>query len=172
MKKFEYDIMFDEDEIPYVILSEEYEDTTEDKFMIMQLATALLETVYEKNKDAYDDPNIPKNILEDVIIFLSGISYEIGQLLKNETSIKSDIKTLLRGSEEKKEEKEFWDIKVDKIKDRNDLPKFNIIYNDEVFERKEGLRVFVRSTRKTYELVDGIENNNWEEIKKDKNEKK
>ena len=167
MRKIEYDIKYDKNDDPYIVLSSDYDDTTEDKFMIFYLATNLLEIAFENNIESgneYDEKQ--ENVLENAITFLSGITYELSILLKEERDISAEIDKMTNKVKEKTDKK--WDVEVNKIGDRNNLPDHNIIYKDNIFERKENdFKVYVKSTKKIYNLVGGITNNHWKEYKKE-----
>ena len=167
MRKIDYDIKYDKNDDPYIVLGSDYEDTTEDKFMIFYLATNLLEIAFENNLEngnEYDEAQ--EEVLENAITFLSGITYELSHLLKEERDISVEIEKMTNKTE-KKDEKE-WDVEVNKVGDRDNLPDHNIIYKDGIFERKvNDFKVYVKSTKKIYNLVGGITNNHWKEYKKE-----
>ena len=60
-------------------------------------------------------------------------------------------------------------IEVNSIEERDSLPEKDIIYEDRIFDRVEGLRVYVlqpienydKNISGIYELVDGITNEHW-----------
>jgi hypothetical protein len=168
MRKIEYDIKFDKEGEAYIVLSPDYEDSTEDKFMLLYLTTNLLEIAYDANREEDKDyEEGDEQILESSIVFLDGITYELSQLLKSEMDVSAEIKKMVGDSEDNKESGPEWDVEVDKIGDRNDLPDHNIIYKDNIYERKENdFKVYVKSTKKMYHLVGGITNNHWKVYKK------
>lgn len=160
MRKIEYDIKFDGD-IPYILLSDEYEDNTENKFMIMFLAVNLLGKARDNAIESGEYDQEDKDQLNNSIEMLTDIVFYLSDMLKSQNEVEDEANNIL--SEEKE-----WDVEVDKIADRNNLPDFNIIYDDKIFERKEyDFKVYVKSTKKTYHLVGGISNNNWKEYNKE-----
>lgn len=165
MRKIEYDIKRDENDDMYVVLSPEYEDSTEDKFMIFYLATNLLSIAFDSaaERDNYSEEQ--EESLETTLAFISGITYELSELLRTEIDVSNEINKMMGEKEESNEPK--WDISVKNIKERNELPDHNIMYNDNIFERVENdFKVYVKSTKKIYYLVDGITNKHWKIYKK------
>ena len=156
MRTFKYDIGYDENKTPYIELPEDYVDNTEDKFMIASLSTFLLNTALENSGNKYDEMDAV--ILENTIMFLNGLTHEMAKIIKSKNEVSEEISEIL--------ENKKYHIIVDKIKDRNELPEFNIIYGDNIYERKEKeLRVLVMSNKKIYNLVGGITNKHWVEYK-------
>ncbi len=168
MRKIEYDIEFDKNGDAYVVLSPNYEDSTEDKFMLLYLTTNLLEIAFDANKKrGGEHVDEHEDTLENALMFLSGITYELSELLKTEQNVSAEIKKMIGDSEDDDEVGPEWDVEVDKIGDRNDLPDHNIIYKDNIYERKENdFKVYVKSTKKIYHLVGGITNNHWKVYEK------
>lgn len=167
MREFKYEIKYDEHNEPYVIVPQDYTDTIEDKFMMVSLVSYLMKNVLDEKKLVYGEKEV--SMLENTVEFLDGVAYNLGQLMTGENLFADEMKETInqepKSSEEIKEEDEYH-IVVDKVKDRNELPKHNIIHNDRIFEREEGLRVYVKSTGKIYELRGGVSNNKWVLYKK------
>ncbi len=159
MRKFEYDIKFDEDGIPFIILPNDYIENVEDKFMIIHLTRNILESTYDNIKE-----NIPSDDLGKIITLLDGISFEVGLILGNEKKLTKDYLKIINSVKDTPPKK--FDMVVDNIKERNKIPQHNIIYGDEIFERKKGFRVYVENTKKIYELTDGTTNKHWRVCKK------
>jgi hypothetical protein len=58
-----------------------------------------------------------------------------------------------------------YDFPVQNIDERDSLNYDGIIFNDKIFKRTEGLKVFIIEINEIYELVGGIDNEHWSKIK-------
>lgn len=172
-RNFRYSIEIDEEGLPYIKLPETYEDNTEDKFMIVNLCTLILEYAYESldldEIEDYFDENVDEEMqndlvgLRDAIEYLGGVAFSMGELLKHEMNIGSEINDLV-GIVDKSDnnfEGKKYHVRVKNAAERNDLPEINIISGDDIYKRTEGLRVYVETTRKIYELQGGTTNKHW-----------
>jgi len=154
MNNIQYEIKIDENEIPYISFPEDYNSTTEDNFFAIQLTNYVFKNIYERNinildKESLDNLNTCVNVLEE-------IGYEMSILIKEQMEFSGNL-TLMTNQK--------YHIQVKTLKERNNLPLNNIIYNDKLYERKEGLKVFVTDKMKIFELKGGIDNKNWRIIK-------
>lgn len=186
MRNFKYGIGVDENNTPYIILPENYEDNTGDKFMVVSLCAAILNRAFESldieeiNEHITDDDSLYSNLeeLENAIEYLSGVAHGIGQLLINEKKDNTNITDITEiidfesiddewfdntSTDDDFNEKKFHVI-VKNIAERNELPNVNIIVGDNIYKRVEGLRVYVKTTKKIYELQGGITNKHWKII--------
>jgi len=174
-RNFKYKIEIDENGSVYSVLPEDYEDCTEDKFMIVNLCASILEHAYESidfdeiNEfvEVENEKDVQNDVkgLGDAIEYLSGVAFSMGEILKHEMEIDSNIKQLIGaesiGVTSKNKENDSYDIAVKNVGERNALPNVNIISGDNIYKRIEGFRVYVKTTRKIYELQGGTTNKHW-----------
>ena len=65
-----------------------------------------------------------------------------------------------------------YHIQVSSVEERDALPDKDIVYEDKIYDRIEGLRVYVlqplelydKNLSGAYELIDGITNEHWVKI--------
>lgn len=166
MRSLNYKIEIDKDGQPFVVLPNNYKDNKYDKFMILSLATNMFTNILNKNiEDGFpeelsfsDEEEREKSVyfLENLIAAMSEIVFNFSEIIKKE------IQETNKSSKTKKPTKKKYHIIVDNLKERNELPDYNIIYGDKIYERKEkSFRVFVKSTKKIYYLDGGITNKHW-----------
>ena len=154
MNNIKYEIKIDENEIPYISFPEEYNNTTENNFFAIQLTFFVFKNMLENNngtldEDSMDNLNTCVNVIEE-------IGYELAMILKDQMEFSGDLHLMLN---------QKYHIQVKTLKERNDLNLNNIVYNDKIYSREEGLKVFVTDKMKIYELKDGIDNKHWRIIK-------
>lgn len=152
MLKIEYEIKLNESGRPFIELSKDYEDKPEDKFFVMELSRYLLTNVYNRRSDEFDEETSSK--IYDCLIILGQVSDEIAILIRNQMEAMGELSVVLNRN---------YDIQVENIEERNKLNHTNILYNNKIYVRYEGLRVLVTSDMKIYKLVGGIDNEFWVE---------
>lgn len=158
---FKYDIKLDEDGIPYVHIDESVEDKPEDKFMAVQLTLYQFRQIYEKRRKHFTEEQDQQ--MYNAIAFLNSVAIEMGNIMKGLMDTSEEIKEEIKKTKDKPLP---YDMVVDTIKERNNIPHQNIIYNDKILERKEKkLKVYVKETNKIYYLNGGITNKYWTELK-------
>jgi hypothetical protein len=156
MHKIEYEIKLNESGRPYVSLSDDYDNKPEDKFFVFELARYLLEGTYFRRK-AQLDSNAAE-IIENSVSLLGQVSDEMAEILFNNMKAAGDMDMMMD---------KRYHICVDTIEERDALPEF-IVYGDKIYQRQEGLKVFVLSELtglQLFELKDGITNDNWTIVK-------
>lgn len=153
MLNFKYEIKLNDEGRPYIDLPKDYQDTPEDKFMAIELTRYLLISILKTR-----EKKLPENELKSIqstIFNLENISDEIAILLKKQMEVLGEVElTIYRN----------YHITVDTIKDRDDLNYNGIIYKGKIFKREKGLKVLVLENMKIYELINGIDNENWVEV--------
>jgi hypothetical protein len=152
MFKIEYEIKLNESGRPYIDLSKDYEDKAEDKFLALELTRFLLQNAYERRGVEFDKYASSK--LRDCITILAQVSDEVAAILYEQMKMMGEISLNIN---------ENYHIQVNNIEERNELNYNNIIYNNKIYTRQIGLKVFVVSETKVYELINGIDNENWTE---------
>jgi len=154
MLKIEYEIKLNDSGRPCIDLSNDYEEKPEDKFFVLELARYLIQNIYNFKSTDFDKTTANK--INDCIIILGQISDEVAMLLFEQMKVMGDtsIKT-----------NRNYHIQVNNIEERNNLNYNGIIYNNKIYAREIGLKVLVLSDMRIYELNNGIDNNNWGEVK-------
>lgn len=153
MFKIEYDIELGEEGRPYVYLPEDYEHQPEDRFFALEISIYILQDVLNRRRDELDD-NTNKQ-LKNAIAVLGQISDEMAAILFGEMRKMGEVQILLNPK---------YHIQVKTIEERDNLPQTNILFNNKIFDRHNGLKVLVTGEMKIYELVDDITNENWKLI--------
>ena len=147
MYEIKYNIKLSEDGRPYIDLPKDYKDKPEDKFFVIELTRYLFISILNNNGGLYDENT--KAHIENTLDLLDKVSVEMADI----------IKKILKG-----EDVINYDIRVNDIKERDNLNYKGIIYNDKIFNRKEGLKVLVLEDLSLYELKGGIDNKHWTKI--------
>jgi len=153
MYEIKYEIKLNESGRPCIDLPPDYEEKPEDKFFAMEITRYLLQKTFD-NRSSKFDPETAKNINIGITV-IQQVSDEIARILWQNMKIMGDTSLLF----DKK-----YHIQVKTIEERDNLKHNGILYNDKIYIRQEGLKVFVSDEMKVYELKDGINNENWKEI--------
>jgi len=154
MHKIKYDIGINDNGRPCIDLTEGYEDSREDKFFAIELARYILQEVYGRRSAELDKNS--GEIMESSINFLGQIGDEMAEIMWNNMRAQAEIHFLLDTTR--------YHVIVTSIKERDDLPEKNILAFEKLYDRRLGLKVYVINEGKIYELVNGLENENWKEI--------
>ena len=106
--------------------------------------------------------------MDGVINFLGQIGDEMAEIMYGQMKALGEMKMMLNDK---------YHIRVNSIEKRDALPIKNILYDDKIFDRVEGLCVRVQLDEslynayydsepiyEIYELKDGITNEHWEKI--------
>lgn len=146
-----YNIGIDDDGLPMIILDSDYSDTPENKFFCFQMVNYLLTTIRNRNSNNSDNVS-DLLMLDSVIDYLSNINYEMSLIIVDLMRNMGDISMTLDVK---------YNIKVNTLEDRDNLNNYNIVYENKLFDRVNGLKVLVLEDNNIYELIDGITNDNW-----------
>lgn len=153
MLKFEYQIKLNDDGRPYIDLPEDYQDAPEDKFMAIELTRYILISIL--NLRGNELPDNEKKAFISTLDNLEILSDEFAHLLKKQMESMGDVVLNTYRN---------YHIMVDTIKNRNNLNYNGIVYKNKIYKRKKGFKVLVLENMKIYELVNGIDNENWKEV--------
>jgi hypothetical protein len=153
MNKIEYEIKLNDAGRPCIELSKDYEDKPEDKFFSIELARYVLQQVYARRSAEFDQE--ASKSIENGIALLGQIGDEIANLLWENMKNVGDMSFHINKN---------YHIIVDTIEERDNLNPEGILQGNRLYLRQEGLKVFVTSENKIYELKNGITNENWKEI--------
>jgi hypothetical protein len=153
MLNFEYEIKLNDDGRPYIHIPESYEDKPEDKFMAMELSRYVINNLLELRQSELPEDQI--KALKSTFDTLESISDELAILLKKQMELMGEAEiTMYRN----------YHITVNTKEDRDKLNYEGIIHNGKIFKRMIGLKVLVLEDMNIYELVDGIDNENWQKV--------
>ncbi len=150
MLKIEYEIKLNDSGRPCIELSPEHEEKPEDKFLCLELTRYLLQGIYARRSSEFDKNTSEQ--LDNCINLLGQVSDEVAKLL---------YENMLAYGETSKVFQKSYDAQVNTIEDRNKLNYHGFIYGDKIFRREVGLKVLVTEDMKIYELIGGIDNENW-----------
>jgi hypothetical protein len=162
MFKFEYEIELNDSGRPYI---KPVGDTlkelsfVEHKFMAMELATYVVGSSINAHLQNPERLTLPEGELERLKMLESEIN-RLSNIYAN--TIKNQFELL--GIADRLLNKNF-DITVLNEQERNALNYNGIIFDDRLFKREEGLKVKLIQTGQIFQLVGGIDNEHWKEIK-------
>lgn len=154
MHEIKYEIGLNSVGRPFIDLPDKNELSSEDKFFAIEIIRILFFKIYQKNDvskyngDLFDKLGITLSLLEKV-------SDEMANIIISEMISMGEVDLIL----DKK-----YHVQVKSIEDRNNLPNLNILFNNKLYNRQEGLKVLVTDEMIIYKLIGGIENSNWKEI--------
>jgi len=159
MLKIEYEIELNESGRPYIKLSDDYVDKPEDKFFAIELARYFLQSTHSRmTPEKYDQHTI--DTMDIGIRLLGQIGDEMAEIQYNGMKTQGELAMMLNTN---------YNIRVNSIEERDALPEKDIVFNDKIFDRVVGLKVYCRTfnnetllyENETYELQGGITNDNW-----------
>jgi hypothetical protein len=153
MSKIEYEIALNESGRPCIELGTDYKETAADKFFCIEITRYLLQGMYSRRRDDLDQNTVEQ--LLNSINFLGQISDETAALIWKGMREVGDIAFLTNNN---------YHIIVETLEDLNKLDQNLILFGEKIFKRKEGLKVLVTKEMQIYELVGGIENQNWSKL--------
>lgn len=153
MLNFEYEIRLNEEKRPYIYIPDTYQDKPEDKFMALELTQYLIANILSNRQETMSDDSM--KALESCLENIGMISDEVAILLKQQMEAAGEVAITTTRN---------YHITVDTRKDRDKLNYEGIIHKGKIFKRMIGLKVLVLEDMNIYELVDGIDNNNWQKV--------
>lgn len=153
MLNFEYEIRLNDDLRPFVYIPDTYIDKPEDKFMALELTRYMLVNLLNLRSTSLPENEV--RALESAQNTLEVLSDELALKLKElmENLGNTEI-TMTRN----------YHVICNTRDERDKLNYEGFIYNGKIFKRMIGLKVLVYEDMNVYELVDGIDNNNWQRI--------
>jgi len=153
MHRIEYEIKLNDTGRPCIDLSSDYEDKPEDKFFAIELARYVLQDVYNRRSSEFDTQTAEE--IDRGIRLLGQIGDEVAVLLWENMKMLGQVAFAMNGK---------YHVQVKDIEERDNLNPQAILQGDKLYFRTEGLKVLVTDEMKIYELVNGIENENWTEV--------
>jgi len=161
MFNFKYDIEINTDGRPYITPvdgTEKEMSFVEHKFMALEMARSVVTSTIDLHEENPKRRPLPPEELER----LKHLEREITRL-GNIFAVTIKEQFELFGIADRLINKNF-DISVLTLEERDGLNYNGIIYDDQIFTRKEGLRVKVIQTGQVFELQGGVDNEHWKEI--------
>jgi hypothetical protein len=152
MHTIEYDIYLNDEGRPYIYLPENYEHNPEDRFFALEIANYVLRDVYGKRSSDFDKDTEEK--LSTTIGTLTSISDQVAGLIKKELIGIGEMHTMAS----------TYSFSVNYLEELQNL-KDEIVKDNMIFIKEEGLKVWVNSENKIYVFTNDIANI-WEENEK------
>lgn len=157
MYKIEYSVGINEHGRPCIELPLDYEQRPEDRFFVVEVATYMLHDLLKRNKGSLDPTTV--NAMDEAQSLLGQLGDEVATILHDGMRIQGELNMAT----------ERYHIHVDSKESRDALPDENILHNNALFDRVEGLKVCVQYYHPTdfipindiYELKNGITNEHW-----------
>ena len=153
MLKFEYQIKLNDEGRPYIDIPEDYQNKTEDQFMVLEMSRYLIISLLKNRRSELPDNEV--KALEATFDTLEVLSDELAILMKRQMEVLGENVLQFERNHH---------ITVDSIEDRDNLNYNGIIHDGKIFKRMIGLKVLVLENMQIFELVDGIDNENWKMI--------
>lgn len=152
MFKIEYEIKLNDDGRPYVHLPVDYINGPEDRFFALEIANYIFLDVYTKRSSQFDNDTAEK--IRTCIGVIGQISDEVAVLIKEQMILAGEQECIMNN----------YCFGVNDIEELYSLPEVDIVRDGKIFNRHIGMKIYVYSKLKMYQLVDGIENDNWMKI--------
>lgn len=150
MYRIEYEVKVNEFGRPYISLPEDYEQRPEDRFLAIEITRYILMDLLVRRKPDLNENTVEKMTTSTAL--LGQISDSVAELLWNDMRNQGDVMLMLDSK---------YHIQVNSVEERDSLDMKFIYYNNKIFQRQEGLKVFVLENETVYELKNGINNENW-----------
>lgn len=158
MYRIEYEIGLNEQKRPYIILPEDYEQRPEDRFFALEICRYMLQDLLNRRVADIDEETAHK--MDEAERLLGQLGDGVAEILYNGMRVQGEIRLILDYP---------YHIQVSSIEERDAIPVKDIVYTDCIFDRVEGLRVYVMQPIEiydanisgVYELKGGITNEHW-----------
>ena len=159
MYNFEYDIGLTKEGRPCIELPEDYEQNPEDRFFAIEVTRYMLQDLLKNKTEDLNNNTI--HTMDEAEKLLGQIGDEVAKILFSGMERLGELKMMMTDN---------FHIKVNNIEERDALPEFNILYNNMIFNRIEGLKVAIFTLIdgvthvERFELINGTTNKNWVKI--------
>ena len=158
MFKIEYEIKLNESGRPYVDLPPEYENNPEDRFFAIEMTRYILQDTMSRKTPELNTETVEK--MDSNERLLGQIADEMAEILWEMMRSNATISMMMDVP---------YHVLVNSIEERDSLPNENILVDDKLYCRVEGLKVGIQQYDEetfspyidVYELQDGITNENW-----------
>jgi len=161
MYNIEYKIELNEQGRPCIGLPEDYEQRPEDRFFALEITRYVLQDLLNRRTADLNEETVKK--MDEAERLLGQLGDEVAKILYDGMRVQGELRMMLDCA---------YHIEVDSIEERDAIPDKDIINEGNIYDRVEGLRVYVlqpleiydKEVSGAYELVDGITNENWKKI--------
>ena len=161
MYNIKYEIWLNEQGRPCIELPEDYEQRPEDRFFALEIARYMLQDVLSRNTEALDSDTVQQ--IDEAERLLGQLGDEVAAILYGMMRNSAELQLSFDCA---------YHSQVNSIEERDALPEKDIIYEGKIYDRVEGLRVYVlqpleaydKEVSGAYELKDGITNEHWVKI--------
>lgn len=158
MYKIEYGIGLNEQGRPFINLPDNYEQRPEDRFFVIEVCRYMLLDLL--NRRIHDVDEETANQVDEAERLLGQIGDEMAAIIHDMMKTQGEMRLMLDYP---------YHIQVSSIEERDAIPDKDIVYTDCIFDRVEGLRVYVMQPIEiydvnisgAYELKGGITNEHW-----------
>jgi hypothetical protein len=158
MYNIEYKIGLNEQGRPHIELPEDYEHRPEDRFFALEICRYMLQDLLKRKTPDLDTQTV--SAMDEAERLLGQLGDEVAKILYDGMKAQGELATMFDVA---------YHIQVVSIEERDALPMKDIIYHDKIYDRFEGLRVYVmqqleewdKSISGLYELVGGVTNEHW-----------
>jgi hypothetical protein len=147
MYKIEYEIDLNDEGRPYIKLSEDSEDRPEDKFLVVEFTSLILNNILNNRK--YDLTDETTKQLSVCCTILNQLSDQMASLLRDNMFVIGETSMVF----------DKYQVKVNTLDELYHL-KDEIFYIGKLLKKQIGLKIFVESENKIFEFKDGINNEN------------
>jgi len=158
MYKIEYQIGLNEQGRPHIGLPEDYEQKPEDRFFAIEIARYMLQDLLRRRTSELDPHTI--GAMDEAERLLGQLGDEVAEILYEGMRVQGEMRMMMDCA---------YHIQVTSIEERDALPDKDIVYEDKIYDRVSGLRVYVlqplenydKEESGLYELIHGITNEHW-----------
>jgi len=159
MYEIKYEISLNDDGRPCIELPEDYDQNPEDKFFALEIARYYMQMVAANMDDNVFDQHTFR-VMDESIRLIGQLGDEVAAILYDGMRTQGQLSLMMDSA---------YHVEVIGIEARDALPEKNIAYSNKLFDRTEGLRVYVNFNIEdydselagVYELKDGITNEHW-----------
>ena len=158
MHNIRYEIGLNEQGRPYIGLPDDYEQRPEDRFFALEITRYILGDLLVRRSAELDEETTDNMIQAEAL--LGQLGDNVAEILYGMMKSQGEALILLEPS---------YHVLVKTIEERDALPETDIVFQDMIFDRIEGLKVAVQTyddfeftpVIEIFELVDGITNEHW-----------
>jgi len=145
MPTITYEIKLNESGRPYIELPQDYNNKPEDRFFALELARYIIQDSLSRTTPEFDPQSI-KN-MEIGLSMLGQIGDNVAQIIYNQMEYFGDLMFDMETN---------YHIGVETLEDLHNLSFGGIAYQDKIYKRQNGLKVFVDKENRVFELMDGF----------------
>jgi len=158
MFEIKYNIGINKYGRPCIELPEDYEQNPEDKFFALEICRYIFQDLLNRRISDLDNQTI--RVMDETERFLGQLGDDVAEIIRERMIMMGEIKMIFDNK---------YHIEVNSIEERDNLPEKDILFEDKIFNRVEGLKVWVNyhegaSDADIYKLSGGITNDNWVKI--------